>query len=139
MPPIITASTASIHFTGISHERFDIDKSRYNFESNYQRSFMPAVEFESSASTMSSLVSSTAISNPFRIDFTCTADEKLCEMAEKGFADAVARIADVLVLNSEIRVQANFRPFCGDKKDCDLKNTLGQASPSAFLFVPARF
>jgi hypothetical protein len=136
MAPIEFIKRPQIPSQKAQYERFDLDPNLYNHENNFKSSFI-AVTLESDITVvpMQKLVSTTAIADPFSIDFACTAEATKCALAKQGFASAFARIADVLFINTQIRVSASFRSFCNGEIGCALENTVGRAAPSAFLFV----
>lgn len=77
---------------------------------------------------------------PFRFVFNCTVSDTLCARAELGFESAGARIAKALNITSTVIVSATFRSFCGSQgsgstSTCELKNTLGYATPSSIIQV----
>ncbi|KAL3898114.1 MAG: hypothetical protein SGCHY_002957 [Lobulomycetales sp.] len=76
--------------------------------------------------------------NPFVIDFTCAAgvELRLCESAQAGFISAANRISQVIAFPQTVRVKATFRSFCNgtaNRENCELADTLGQASPAAYF------
>ena len=73
----------------------------------------------------------------FRFSFNCSGvAPATCEMAKKGFEDAGALIANSLRITRTIQVLATFRSFCTGVVNCNLADTLGQASAAAYF--PAR-
>lgn len=97
----------------------------------------PMTEHLISSSLGASQGSTASISSPFVINFQCGASNKtLCGYAQDSFKSAAARLASVLVINTPIYVLANFSSFCGGTtqvSNCQLAETLGQASPAAFF------
>ena len=75
---------------------------------------------------------SSSIQAPFSLDFTCSANnQELCDKAHRGFESAANRIAQVLVIRTQIVIKAVFRPFCSTMDANTCSNRLGQASPGA--------
>ncbi|KAJ3218631.1 hypothetical protein HDU67_004684 [Dinochytrium kinnereticum] len=92
------------------------------------------------ASAPKPVITEASASNPFTFLFSCTANSSLCDLANKAFVSAGARIGKSLKISQPVVVVANFYSFCSGfdgmsscSNSTGSRQPLGRASPSAYF------